>query len=54
MSHNSSTWPCIRNVGGVRLLLLLYVPAVPNAVTTGNGTGTNNVLKMEPCALVCV
>ena len=24
---------------------LLYVPAVSNAVTTGNGTGTKNVLK---------
>ena len=29
--------PCIRNVGGVRPLL--------NVVTTGNGTGTKNVLK---------
>ena len=25
----------------------LYVPAVLNVVTTGNGTGTNNVLKWD-------
>ena len=37
--------PCIRNMGGVRSLPFLYVPAVLNAVTTGNGTGTKNVLK---------
>ena len=35
----------IRNVGGVRQLLFLYVPAVSNVVTNGNGTGTKNVLK---------
>ena len=27
-----------------------YVPAVSNVVTTGNGTGTNNVLKSN-CSL---
>ena len=37
--------PRIRNVGGVRPLPFLYVPAVLNVVTTGNGTGTKNVLK---------
>ena len=40
--------PCIRNGGGVRPLpFLLYVPAVSNVVTTGNGTGTK-CFKMEP------
>ena len=43
--------PCIRNVGEVRPKLFLYVPAVSNVVTTGNGgTGTKNVLKWN-CAL---
>ena len=37
--------PHIRNVGGVRPLPFLYVPAVLNVVTTGNGTGTKNVLE---------
>ena len=37
--------PRIRNVGGVRPLPFLYVPEVLNVVTTGNGTGTKNVLK---------
>ena len=37
----------ISNVGGVRPLLFLYVPAVLNVVTTGNGTGTKNVLKFN-------
>ena len=37
--------PRIRNVGGVRPLPFLNVPAVLNEVTTGNGTGTKNVLK---------
>ena len=37
--------PRIRNVGGVRPLPILYVPAVLNEVTIGNGTGTKNVLK---------
>ena len=36
--------PRIRNMGGVRPLFL-YVPAVSNVVTNGNGTGTKNVLK---------
>ena len=31
----------------------LYVPAVSNVVTNGNGTGNDNVLK-ESCAWVCV
>ena len=37
--------PRIHNVGGVRPLPFLYVPAVLNIVTNGNGTGTNNVFK---------
>ena len=37
--------PHIRNVGGVRPHHFLYVPAVSNIVTNGNGTGTKNVLK---------
>ena len=40
--------PRIRNMGGVTPLFFfffLYVPAVLNVVTTGNGTGTKNVLK---------
>ena len=37
--------PRIHNVGEVRPLPILYVPAVLNVVTTGNGTGTKNVLK---------
>ena len=37
--------PRIRNVGGVRPLPFLCVPAFLNVVTTGNGTGTKNVLK---------
>ena len=37
--------PRIRNVGGVRLQPFLYVPAVLNVVTTGNGMGTKNVFK---------
>ena len=37
--------PRIRNVGGVRPQPFFYVPAVLNVVTTGNGTGTKNVLK---------
>ena len=32
-------------MGGVRQLPYLYVPAVLNVVTTGNGTGIKNVLK---------
>ena len=31
----------------------LYVPAVSNVVTNGNGMGNKNVI-MEPCATVCV
>ena len=30
---------------GLGLCYFLYVPAVLNVVTTGNGTGTKNVLK---------
>ena len=41
--------PRIRNVGGVRLQPFLYVPAVSNVVTNGNGTGTKNVLKGTVC-----
>ena len=29
----------------------LNVPAVLNEVTTGNGTGTKNVLKLEMCSV---
>ena len=39
--------PCIHNVGGVRPLPFLYLPAVLNVVTTGNSTGTKNVLKWK-------
>ena len=35
----------ICNVGRVRPLPFLYVPAVSNVVTTGNGTGTKNIFK---------
>ena len=37
--------PRICNVGGVRPLPFLIRAAVLNAVTTGNGMGTKNVLK---------
>ena len=37
--------PRICNVGGVRPQSFLYVPAVLNIVTNGNGTGTKTVLK---------
>ena len=37
--------PRIRKVGGVRPLQFLYMPAVLNVATTGNSTGTKNVLK---------
>ena len=37
--------PRIRIVGGVSPLPFLYVPAVLNVVTTGNGMGSKNVLK---------
>ena len=37
--------PRICNVGGVRPQPFLYVPAVLYVETTGNGTGTKNVLK---------
>ena len=39
--------PRIRNVGGVSPPPFLYIPAVFNVVTTGNGTGTKNVLKLN-------
>ena len=39
--------PRIRNVGGVRPLPFLYVPAVLNVVTNGNSKGTINVLKWK-------
>ena len=43
--------PRIRNVGGVRPLpFFIYVPAIINVLTTGNGTGTKNVFKWN-CAL---
>ena len=37
--------PRICNLGGVRPQSYLYVPAVSNVVTNGNGMGTKNVLK---------
>ena len=37
--------PRIRNVGGVKPPPFLYMPAVLNIVTNGNGTSTKNVLK---------
>ena len=43
MCHNSSACHAYV-VGGVRPLPFLYVPAVLNVVTTGNGTGIKNVL----------
>ena len=45
MCHNSST--CQAYVMWAKLghSHFLYVPAVSNVVTTGNGTGTKNVLK---------
>ena len=45
MCHNSS--PCHTYVMWAELghYNFLYVPAVLNVVTTGNGTGTKNVLK---------
>ena len=39
--------PRIRNVGGVRPQHVLYVPAISNGVTTGNGMGTKNVVKLN-------
>ena len=39
--------PRLRNVDGVGHCLFLYVQAVLNVVTTGNGTGTKNVLKWK-------
>ena len=37
--------PRIRNVGGLGHRHFLYVPAVLNVVTNGNGTSTKNVYK---------
>ena len=37
--------PHICNVGGVRPVPFLYVPAISNAVTTGNGMDTKYVLN---------
>ena len=44
--------PCIHNVAELGHCHFLYVPAVSNIniVTTGNGTGTKNVLKWN-CVL---
>ena len=44
MCHNSSACH-VRNVGRVRPQPFLYVPAVSNVVTNGNGMDTKNVLK---------
>ena len=42
--------PHICNVAELGHSHFLYVPAVSNVVTTGNGTGTKSVLKWN-CAL---
>ena len=39
--------PRIRNVGGVRPLPFFVLTSRSNVVTTGNGTGTKNVLKWD-------
>ena len=45
MCHNSSACHAYVMWAELGHCLLLYVPAVLNVVTTGNGTGTKNVLK---------
>ena len=45
MCHNSSTCHAYIMWAELGHYHFLYVPAVLNVVTTGNGTGTKNVLK---------
>ena len=45
MCHISSTCHAYVMWAGLGHSHFLYVPAVLNVVTTGNGTGTKNVLK---------
>ena len=45
MSHNSSACHAYIMWAELGHSHYLYMPAVSNAVTTGNGTGTKNVLK---------
>ena len=45
MCHNSSTCHAYVMLAELGHCHFLYVPAVLNVVTTGNGTGTKNVLK---------
>ena len=45
MSHNSSACHAYVTWTELAHCHFLYVPAVLNVVTTGNGTGTKNVLK---------
>ena len=45
MCHNSSACHVYVMWAGLGRSHYLYVPAVSNVVTNGNGTGTNNVLK---------
>ena len=52
MCHNSSACHAYVMWGELGHCHFLYVPAVLNVVTTGNGTGTKNVLKWNPCAWV--
>ena len=53
VKHNSSTCHVCVMWAELGHSHFLYVPAVSNVVTNGNGTGTKYVL-MEPCAKVCV
>ena len=45
MCHNSSAWHAYVMWAELGHCHFLYVSAVLNVVTTGNGTGTKNVLK---------
>ena len=50
MCHNSSACHAYVMLAELGHCHFLYVPAVLNVVTIGNGTGTNNVLKWN-CVL---
>ena len=47
MCHNSSACHAYVKWAELGHSHFLYVPAVSNVVTTGNGTGTKNVLKLN-------
>ena len=47
--HNSSACHVYAMWAGLGHSHFLYVPAVSNVVTNGNGTGTKNVLKGIVC-----